>query len=49
MNDARDEIGLFAKDVPPVVANGKLYVTTFWAFCQLERAWLRENWWFMAC
>ena len=28
-NDARDEIGMFAKDVPPVVANGKLYVPNF--------------------
>ncbi len=28
-NDARDEIGLFAKYVPPVVANGKVYVATF--------------------
>src|SRR6204780_592169 len=25
-NDARDEIGMFAKYVPPVVANGKVYV-----------------------
>lgn len=28
-NDARDEVGLFAKYVPPVVANGKVYVATF--------------------
>jgi hypothetical protein len=28
-NDARDEIGTFAKYVPPVVANGKVYVPTF--------------------
>ena len=28
-NDARDEIGNFAKYVPPVVANGKLYMATF--------------------
>ena len=28
-NDARDEIGMFAKYVPPVVANGKLYMATF--------------------
>jgi len=28
-NDARDEVGLFAKNVPPVVANGKLYVVNF--------------------
>ena len=28
-NDARDEIGMFAKDVPPVVANGKVYVPNF--------------------
>jgi hypothetical protein len=28
-NDARDEIGLFAKYVPPVVANGKVYVPNF--------------------
>ncbi|AXC13691.1 hypothetical protein ACPOL_4418 [Acidisarcina polymorpha] len=28
-NDSRDEVGLFAKFVPPVVANGKLYVATF--------------------
>ena len=28
-NDARDEIGLFAKDVPPTVANGKVYVPNF--------------------
>ena len=27
--DARDEIGMFAKDVPPVVANGKVYVPNF--------------------
>jgi outer membrane protein assembly factor BamB len=27
--DARDEVGTFAKYVPPVVANGKLYVSTF--------------------
>jgi hypothetical protein len=28
-NDARDEVGMFAKDVPPVVANGKMYMATF--------------------
>ena len=28
-NDARDEIGRFAKYCPPVVANGKLYMATF--------------------
>jgi outer membrane protein assembly factor BamB len=28
-NDARDEIGIFAKYVPPVVANGKVYVPNF--------------------
>jgi hypothetical protein len=28
-NDARDEIGTFAKYTPPVVANGKLYMATF--------------------
>ena len=28
-NDARDEIGNFAKYVPPLVANGKLYMATF--------------------
>ncbi len=28
-NDARDEIGYFAKYVPPLVANGKLYMATF--------------------
>ncbi len=28
-NDARDEVGMFAKDVPPVVANGKVYVVNF--------------------
>jgi hypothetical protein len=28
-NDARDEIGLFGKDVPPTVANGKVYVPNF--------------------
>ena len=27
--DARDEIGMFAKYVPPVVANGKVYVPNF--------------------
>jgi hypothetical protein len=30
-NDARDEIGMFAKYVPPLVANGKLYMATFGA------------------
>src|SRR5271156_125653 len=29
--DARDEIGYFAKYVPPLVANGKLYMATFGA------------------
>src|ERR1700691_5020712 len=28
-NDARDEVGNFAKYVPPVVANGKMYIATF--------------------
>jgi outer membrane protein assembly factor BamB len=28
-NDARDEIGMFAKYVPPVVANGKVYLPNF--------------------
>ena len=28
-NDARDEIGYLAKYVPPLVANGKLYMATF--------------------
>ncbi len=28
-NDARDEIGMFAKYVPPLVANGKVYVPNF--------------------
>ncbi len=28
-NDGRDEIGLFAKYVPPMVANGKMYVPNF--------------------
>jgi hypothetical protein len=28
-DDARDEIGMFAKDVPPVVVNGKLYMVNF--------------------
>ena len=28
-NDSRDEIGMFAKYVPPVVANGKVYVPNF--------------------
>ena len=28
-NDARDEVGNFAKYVPPLVANGKLYMATF--------------------
>ncbi len=27
--DSRDEIGIFAKNVPPVVANGKVYVPNF--------------------
>jgi Bacterial Ig-like domain (group 3)/MBG domain (YGX type)/PQQ enzyme repeat len=30
-NDARDEVGTFAKYVPPVVANGKMYVPNFGA------------------
>jgi hypothetical protein len=29
INDGRDEIGLFAKYVPPMVANGKMYVPNF--------------------
>jgi outer membrane protein assembly factor BamB len=28
-NDARDEIGLFAKNVPPTVTNGRVYVSNF--------------------
>jgi hypothetical protein len=28
-NDARDEIGLFSKYCPPIVANGKMYVPNF--------------------
>ena len=28
-NDGRDEIGIFAKYVPPMVANGKMYVPNF--------------------
>ena len=28
-NDARDEVGMFAKYVPPVVANGKMYIPNF--------------------
>jgi outer membrane protein assembly factor BamB len=28
-NDARDEVGMFAKYVPPVVANGKMYIPDF--------------------
>jgi hypothetical protein len=28
-NDTRDEIGVFAKYVPPIVANGKMYVPNF--------------------
>ena len=28
-DDARDEVGMFAKYVPPVVANGKVYVVNF--------------------
>ena len=27
--DSRDDVGMFAKNVPPVVANGKLYVVNF--------------------
>jgi hypothetical protein len=29
LNDGRDEIGLFAKYLPPMVANGKMYVPNF--------------------
>lgn len=29
MNDSRDDFGNFAKDVPPVVVNGKVYMATF--------------------
>jgi hypothetical protein len=29
LNDARDEIGLFSKYCPPLVANGKMYVPNF--------------------
>jgi hypothetical protein len=29
MNAARDDFGNFAKDVPPVVANGRVYMATF--------------------
>ena len=28
-NDARDDIGIFAKHVPPMVANGKMYLPNF--------------------
>jgi MBG domain (YGX type)/Bacterial Ig-like domain (group 3)/PQQ enzyme repeat len=28
-NDARDDVGMFAKYVPPVVANGKMYIPNF--------------------
>jgi outer membrane protein assembly factor BamB len=28
-DDSRDDVGMFAKDVPPVVANGKVYVVNF--------------------
>jgi hypothetical protein len=28
-NEARDEVGMFAKYVPPVVANGKMYIPNF--------------------
>jgi len=28
-NDSRDEVGLFAKYCPPVIANGRLYMATF--------------------
>ena len=45
-NDARDEVGMFAKYVPPMVANGKVYVTTFgpWA-----RVMVQAPWWCMVC
>ncbi|MET9179036.1 hypothetical protein ABZX88_12525 [Kitasatospora aureofaciens] len=29
MNAARDDVGLFAKFVPPTGANGKVYLATF--------------------
>ncbi len=41
-NDARDEIGMFAKYVPPMVANGKVYVPNFgpWATPMVPATWL---------
>ena len=44
-NESRDEIGTFAKYVPPVIANGKVYMATFGAVGTND---VLAHWWYMA-